>query len=181
MTDQNVELDQISPDGEPPEFDLTPQKSAGSHGGRMPRNRKWFALVVLLALVGAGAFLLSNLGGATEYFHRVDEAVAMRSQLGTQRFRIQGTVVTPPKGRSIENNKQRISFVIEANGVTAPVVYTGSDPPALFKRCEPVLIVGNWSADAQNEAFLGDQIIIKHDENYSADHKDRLQTTSKCN
>lgn len=180
MSSADGELDQVSPDGEPPEFDLTPRAAADRGPTGSSVSRKWIGVAVLAVLVAAGAFLISNLGGATEYFHRVDEAVALRSQIGTERFRIQGTVVDTPEGRSVENGKQRISFDIEANGVSAPVIYTGSDPPALFKRCEPVLIVGHWASDAPDAAFMGDQIIIKHDENYTADHADRLTSPDSC-
>ena len=180
MTSHDGELDQLSSDGEPPEFDLTPRRAALRGRGLRAGRTRWLALGVLVVLVGIGAFLLSNLGGATEYFHQVDEAVAQRADLGTRRFRIQGTVIDAPQGASIKGNKQRITFRIEANGVSAPVVYTGSDPPALFKQCEPVLIVGNWQSAAENAPFLGDQIIIKHAESYSEDHSDRLKPDKTC-
>lgn len=175
------ELDQLTSDGEPPEFDLTPnavrkvRKTSGSRRSRL------MALGVLIVLVAIAGFLVSKaLGGATTYFYRVDEAVANRQSLATRRFRVQGTVMNAPQGTKISNNQQRITFRLSANGISIPVVYEGSDPPALFQKCEPVLLVGNWASKAENAAFVGDEIIIKHTESYTAEHADRLKDGSGC-
>lgn len=181
MTSHDGELDQIDADGEPPEFDLSPRTSGdGSRGARASRTR-WMALGFLVLLVAVGGFLVSKaLGGATDYFYRVDEAVANRNDLGTRRFRIQGMVVDTPKGGTTPDNKQRITFSLTANGVQSPIVYTGSDPPALFKKCEPVIIVGHWKSKDGSAPFLGDQIIIKHTETYTAEHAERVKIDPTC-
>lgn len=172
-------IDQIDSDGEPPEFDLAPRTTDG--GPVRSGRRKWLAVAVLLVVVAAAVFLVTKtLGSATDYFHQVDEAVAQRADLGTRRFRIQGTVVDDPTKVSITGNQQQIDFVLGANGVTTPVVYTGSDPPSLFKRCEPVVIVGHWESTADDAPFVGTQIMIKHDENYTADHAERLKSDPAC-
>lgn len=181
MTKSDGELDQIDADGEPPEFDLTPRTSAGASRKTTSTRSKWVAAGVLVVLVACAGFLVSKaLGGATDYFYRVDQAVANRPQLGTKRFRIQGTVVDNPSGGLTKANKQRITFSLLAAGITAPIVYTGSDPPALFKKCEPVLIVGHWASSASDAPFLGDQIIIKHSENYTAEHESRVSVDKAC-
>lgn len=177
-----VGLDQIDADGEPPEFDLTPRTSsatgpAGSGGGR----RRLLAAAVLLVVLGAAGFLVTKaLGSATDYFYQVDEAVAHRADLGTRRFRIQGTVADTPRSVHITDNTQKIDFDLTANGVTVPVTYEGSDPPALFARCEPVVIVGHFESDAEDAPFIGTQIIIKHSETYTAEHGDRVQSDPAC-
>ncbi len=177
--DETVGIDQISSDGEPPEFDLTPRTDGGAAGRR--GGRRLVAVGVLVVVLAAAGFLVTKtLGSATDYFHQVDEAVAQRADLGTRRFRIQGTVVDEPKRVEMSANKQKIDFVLGANDVTASVVYTGSDPPALFKRCEPVVIVGNWESTDEDAPFLGTQIIIKHDENYTDDHAERMSSDPIC-
>ncbi len=174
------ELDQLDVDGEPPEFDLAPRPPARAPGsGR--GNRRWAALAVLVVLAIAAGFLVTKaLGGATDYFYQVDEAVAQRPQLGTHRFRIQGTVTDQPQGVSINDQTQKITFGLAANRISAHVIYTGSDPPSLFKQCEPVVIVGHWRSAAADAPFIGDQIIIKHSESYTAKHADRLKSDPSC-
>ena len=182
VNDEVVGLDQVDADGEPPEFDLTPRtstKGAAPVGG--DKRKRLLAAGVLVIIAFAAGFLVTKaLGSATDYFYRVDEAVAHRANLGTRRFRIQGTVTNSPKSVKLTENSQKIRFSVEANGVTVPVIYVGSDPPALFARCEPVVIAGHWQSSADNAPFIGSQIIIKHTENYSAKHADRLQADPTC-
>lgn len=180
-TDQIVGIDQTDVDGEPPEFDLTPRTGAGGGRGRGGNRRRWLAAGVLVVVLVAAGFLVSKaLGSATDYFYQADQAVAHRANLGTHRFRIQGTVADTPTSAKITDNTQRINFRLVANGVEVPVVYTGSDPPALFARCEPVVIVGNWQSKADDAPFVGSQIIIKHTESYSAEHAARLKSDPTC-
>lgn len=182
MTGHSEELDQLDADGEPPEFDLTPRAPARGDAGRSGRgSRRWVALGVLVLLAAAAGFLVSKaLGGATDYFYQVDEAVAQRPQLGTRRFRIQGTVTDTPQGVRIDQNTQRVTFELVANDIRANVVYTGSDPPSLFKRCEPVVIVGHWGSSHEASPFVGDQIIIKHTESYTSEHAARMKSDPAC-
>lgn len=186
MTDDSgrsgpVGLDQIDSDGEPPEFDLTPRTAANRPVGRGGGNRRWMAAGALLVILAAAGFLVTKaLGSATDYFYQADEAVAHRADLGTRRFRIQGTVADTPKSVSITDNTQKIDFELAANDVIVPVTYTGSDPPALFDRCEPVVIVGHWESEADDAPFIGTQIIIKHTENYTAEHAERMKSDPSC-
>lgn len=181
MSPVDGELDQLTPDGEPPEFDLTPNSTRKSRTSAGNRKSRLMALGVLIVLVAAAGFLVSKaLGGATTYFYRVDQAVANQNSLGTRRFRIQGTVMNAPQGTKITNNQQRITFRLSANNISVPVVYEGSDPPALFQKCEPVLLVGSWASKVQGAKFVGDEIIIKHTESYTAEHANRLKDGSGC-
>ncbi len=171
----DVELDELDVDGEPPAFDLTP-RTAGSAG--VPRvkrgNRKWLAVGVLAVLAAVtGVVITQALGNATEYFYRVDEAVAQRADLGSRRFRMQGAVSGEPVRRALAGGDQEATFALVANGVKAKVEYRGGEPPALFKPCEPVVIVGKWDGDV----FRSDQIIVKHTETYSEKHPERVDPT----
>jgi cytochrome c-type biogenesis protein CcmE len=128
-------------------------------------------VLVVLAVV-TGLIVSQALGSATEYFYRVDEAVAQRSELGSRRFRMQGTVSGEPVRRAM-GDRQEATFALAANGAKAKVEYAGGEPPALFKPCEPVVIVGNW----QGDVFKADQIIVKHTETYTEKHPERVDPT----
>lgn len=173
MSGTEGELDQVDVDGEPPEFDLSPRHEAGPAGAVGARKRRNLGALGLLALlvVAAGLILSQALGSATQYFYTADQAVANRSSLGAKRFRIEGTVVDEP-ARSSAGRQQRADFTIASNGVNVSVTYLGEDPPSLFKRCEPVVLVGRWAG----QRFSSDQIIVKHTETYTAEHPGRLES-----
>ena len=50
-------------------------------------------IAILVILAVAGFVLVNALGDATLFFYNADEAVAQQAELGTDRFRLQGTVV----------------------------------------------------------------------------------------
>jgi len=130
-------------------------------------NRLWLAGAIVVIALGFLAF--QALGEAALYFRTADEAVAQRESLGSRRFRIQGTVVaavTP-------SFTSRPAFDIVANDVTVPVVHQG-DPPELFQPGIPVVLEGRF----QGQHFASDRILVKHSETYTADHPDRVTTSS---
>ena len=47
-------------------------------------------------------------------------------------------------------------------------------PPDLFRPGQPVVIEGHWQDGGQ--VFLGDRILVKHDESYESreDYEDRI-------
>ena len=172
VTPREGELDQVGSDGEPPEFDLTPRTSdsdSGHPAGRKRRNLGALAFLGVL-VVAAGLIVSQALGSATQYFYTADQAVANKASLGGTRFRIEGTVVDEPV-RADLGQEQRASFTIAANDTRVPITYQGEDPPALFKKCEPVVLVGHWSGST----FRSDQIIVKHTADYTAAHPGRLE------
>lgn len=127
------------------------------------RRRQLVAAVVILAALG---FLAAEgLSSATIYFKTADQAVADKAQLGSRDFRIEGTV-----GHQIAQVGQTVRFTITANGVTVPVVDTGS-PPQLFKQGIPVVLEGHW----QGDQYASDQIMVKHTASYVEAHPDRLK------
>ncbi len=130
-------------------------------------KRLWIAGAVVAAAL---AFLVfQGLGNATLYFRTADEAVAQRDSLGAKRFRIQGTVV----GGTVRPAGQQVAFDIESKGVTVPVVHQG-DPPELFQPGIPVVLEGRF----QGEQFASDRILVKHSETYTAEHPDRVTTST---
>ena len=126
--------------------------------------------VVLALLAGAVAFLLvKGLGDATTYFRNVDEAVADRDDLGTDRFRVQGTVVAG----SVEQVADRVEFDIEFHCETLHVSHDG-DPPELFQPGIPVVLEGSF-ATPPSDVYESDRIIINHTNEYRVDEEDRIR------
>jgi cytochrome c-type biogenesis protein CcmE len=134
------------------------------------RRHRWLVLAVIaVVLVVLGALVYKGLSDATTYFRNADEAVAERDDLGTRRFRLQGTVVGDP-----ERTGDRVTFAVAHNGVSVDVRHVG-DPPELFRPGIPVVLEGRW-ADGE-DVFDSDRILVKHDETYESqeDYDERMR------
>ncbi len=129
------------------------------------RRRLWIAGAVVL--VALGFLVFQGLGNATLYFRTADEAVAQRQSIGDDRFRIQGAVVQD----SVSQVGDDVSFRIESKGVEVPVVHRG-DPPEMFKPGIPVVLEGRF----EGPTFDSDRILVKHSEEYVAEHPERVTT-----
>ena len=129
-------------------------------------RRKWGAILVLALVLGGGGLIVARfLGSAIDYYCNVDE-VGIKSGCETNRtFRIQGTV---EQGTVVAVGGVT-TFTIGFNGKTIPVRYEG-DPGGLFQECIPVVVHGKVA----NGVFQGDQLIVKHSNEYDAANKDRL-------
>lgn len=150
--------------------DIRPFAEAGRgprSGRSFQRNRLRLGLVIA-AVAGAIAFiLLQGLGSATTYFRNADEALADKMALGTDRFRLQGTVVVGSRhqvGDSVE-------FVVAYDCEFVPVVHRG-DPPELFKEGIPVVLEGSFAEGA--ETYESDRIFVRHTSEYRTEESDRL-------
>jgi cytochrome c-type biogenesis protein CcmE len=140
---------------------------------RRPRKASVGRIVLASVLVFAAiAFLVSKgLGSATVYFKTADEAVAQRQQLGTRRFRIEGTVMPG----TIHQDAGRLLFTILGDrGALVPIVHTGGQPTGLFKDSIPVVLEGRWAR--AGDAYDSDTIIVKHSETYRAQNPSRVQS-----
>lgn len=153
-------------DGGAASFDLTPRTGPGTGGRGSRGTRTYVAIGALVALLGALGFVLfQGLNDAATFFHNVDEAVARRDDLGTDRFRMQGNVVDG----TVQETAEGVSFVISFDGAEVPVQHTGT-PPELFGPDIPVVIEGNFTEDG----FASDEILIRHDNTYDEEHPDRI-------
>jgi cytochrome c-type biogenesis protein CcmE len=125
--------------------------------------------VLGLVLVVLGFLVFRGLSEATLYFRNVDEAVAQRDDLGTRRFRLQGTVTDEPTEADGE-----VRFPVAFNGESVDVRHVGN-PPELFRPGIPVVLEGHW--DESGEFFDSDRIMVKHDETYESeeDYERRIQ------
>jgi len=137
---------------------------------RPPRANPVRIVLASVLIVAAIAFIVSKgLGSATVYFKTADEAVAQRQDLGTRRFRVEGTVVPG----SVRQESGRLLFAILGNqGAIVPIVHTGGQPTGLFKDSIPVVLEGRW--DKAGDAYVSDTIIVKHSETYRADNPSRV-------
>jgi cytochrome c-type biogenesis protein CcmE len=149
------------PSGEAPELDLTPRPAPAKR--RRGLAASLVLLVVVLALV---VIAVKALGDASLFFLNADEAVEQREDLGTDRFRLQGTVVPG----SVQETDDGVAFAVTFNDVEVDVVHQG-DPPELFQPDIPVVLEGNWDG----EVFASDRILVKHSSEYESENQDRLQ------
>lgn len=166
MTDSSTS-DELSTGGLGPEpggsdLDLTPRPAALATSGRTKvRNR---LIVGGIALV-LGFVLFQALTSASEFYYNVDEAVADRSDLGDDTFRMQGVVVSEP----LKGDDGVITFRVSFGDVDAEIRHIGEEPTDLFELGIPVVMKGHWAGSV----FESEQILIKHSETYIAENGDR--------
>ena len=137
-----------------------------------PRSRNALRLWVAGAIIvtALGFLVFRGLDNATLYFRTADEAVARRDELGTRRFRIEGTVVQG----SVREQGDALDFRIESKGTIVDVVHHGNQP-GLFKPGIPVVLEGRFADRSQT--FKSDRILVKHSETYVAKNPERVTTT----
>ena len=146
-------------------LDLSPRTAGVS--GATRRGGGWFAVAVLVAIAIGGFLVVRNLGSATLFFYNADEAVAQRATLGTDRFKLQGTVAC----KSVVATDEGVAFDVSFRGVTVPVVHRG-DPPQLFQQGIPVVLEGAFTGP--DGRYESDRIFVKHTEEYVEDNGERL-------
>jgi cytochrome c-type biogenesis protein CcmE len=139
------------------------------------RNPVRTYLPIAFVVVALGFVIAKGLGNATSYFLQVDEAVAQIDSLKEKPFRLQGIVVAD----SVRKTDESVNFDISLNDKTVRVAYQG-EPPELFREDLAVVVEGRFAPNQSNRSpgtaplFVGDQIAVKHDENYIEKNEDRL-------
>ncbi|MGI9119994.1 MAG: cytochrome c maturation protein CcmE [Acidimicrobiales bacterium] len=145
-------------------------EAVADHGdGRRSFDRSRLRLGIVIAVVcGALVFLLlQGLGNATTYFRNADEALAQRQELGTSRFRLQGTVVPG----SVRQTSDDVAFNVEYHCAVVPVRHRGA-PPELFADGIPVVLEGGFTKGT--DTFASDRILVRHTSEYRTEEADRL-------
>ncbi len=133
---------------------------------RRPLGSRRRQIIAGVVIVAALVFLaVQGLSNATIYFKTADQAVADKASLGTKPFRIEGMV-----DNDVTQVGQTVRFNLTANGVTVPIVDTGS-PGQLFKPGIPVVLEGHW----QGAFYASDQIMVKHTASYTEAHPNRVK------
>lgn len=141
----------------------------GRGSGGASSSRRWLGRGVIVAvLVVVGVLVYKGLSDAALYFRPADQAVAEKDELGTRRFRLQGTVVAEPV--EVDGG---IEFQVVHNDVTVDVHHVGA-PPDMFAVDIPVVLEGSW--DPSGAFFDSDHILVKHDETYESneDYEERM-------
>ncbi len=148
-----------------PEPDLTPRPVTDAPRRRRTRNPGAYVLLALI-LAAIGFVVFQGLNNAALYYRNADEAIADKGNLGTHRFRVQGTVLN-----DVVKNGNEVDFSIQfppgqpsSAQNTIAIRHTGGDPPELFKPGIPVVLEGHW--DASGAFFASDSILIKHTAEY---------------
>jgi cytochrome c-type biogenesis protein CcmE len=174
------------PGGTNPEIEqgLSPRPARPARSRRVPRLVPW----LVTAGVGVAVVLLvaNLLGDAALFFYNADEAVARRSELGDDRFRVQGTPVDNTVIETFRGDEPVVAFSITFDGVPVDVVHVG-DPPELFQPGVPVVLEGSWVqgppplADFSAVAddgwhFASDRMLVRHDNDYRDrdDYEERI-------
>lgn len=122
-------------------------------------QRLTLALIALAALVGSGLLAASALKDQAAYFYspadleRADVEPGKAIRLGG--MVAPGSIARAPDGVTV-------TFVVTDGQAQVPVSYRGIVPD-LFKEDSGVVAEGRLTADG---AFVADNILAKHDENY---------------
>jgi cytochrome c-type biogenesis protein CcmE len=156
-----------------PNLDLSPRTvvPTAARGKKKP----WFAYAVLaLALVVGGLVVAKFLTSAVDYYCNVDEVGVKDGCDVGRNIRIQGVV---DKG-SVSKDGAVTNFVVTFHGASMPVVLS-SKPTGLFQECIPVVITGKViEADDGTRYFEGNEVLVKHSEDYDQENKDRVATAN---
>jgi cytochrome c-type biogenesis protein CcmE len=136
-------------------------------------------LAVFAFLAVALVFLLvEGLGSSLDYFDTVSQAMAHRQTLGTQTFRLEGTVIPS----TLHPTATGSDFTICEGRQVVHVTNTGSPPQLLTNSVViPVVVVGHFTSTTSDD-FVSNSILIKHSSTYSAEHPGRVkaQTGPAC-
>lgn len=142
--------------------------------------RRVLAILIVAAVVLAvTALVVFLLGDATLFFYNADEAVERRAELGSERFRVQGTPLDGSITETFRDDQPVLAFSIGFEGSIVDVVHSG-DPRELFQPGVPVVLEGNWTpgpapVDSAGRGalladdgwfFASDRMLVKHDNDY---------------
>jgi cytochrome c-type biogenesis protein CcmE len=126
------------------------------------RKRRLFWIILLIASSLLAAFLiLKALKKNVNLFFTPTQVMMGEAKMG-RTVRIGGMV---QKGSFVQEEGLKIRFVITDFSNFVVVKYTGILPD-LFKEGQGVVVLGRLAQD-QNNIFYADQVLAKHDENYT--------------
>ncbi len=119
--------------------------------------------------VGIGVIVVSlvflawlGYGESKTYYHTIAELPGLHGADAAQRMRVGGTV----EPGTIRRLSGRVDFVLEGEGKTLPVSYTGSDPlPDTFVDKSQALVEGSLAPDGR---FVAERVQAKCASKYEA-------------
>ncbi|MGO9195767.1 MAG: cytochrome c maturation protein CcmE [Acidimicrobiales bacterium] len=144
--------------------------SARPRRGNGASSRR-LAVAGLVIVAALGFLVYKGLTSAIVFFRTANEAVAQRAALGDSTFQLEGTVV---HGTVHRVGASEVSFEIRQGGATIHVDNAG-DPPQMFRPGLPVVVVGHFVGDT--DRFSSDQIMVKHSQQYIAEHPNRVKAS----
>jgi len=154
-------------------LDLSPRPVEPQAGGRTGR-RRWVPIAMLVAVLGAGGVLVAQfLRSAVDYYCNVDEIGGRNGCDAGRRLRVQGVV----QEGTVEREGSFTNFVMAFGGAELPVRYRG-EPGGMFAECEPVVVHGRIGDD---NVLAGDNIEVKHSNEYVAENPDRVDDADAPN
>lgn len=119
-----------------------------------------------VALVLAGLLVFGGLNTNLTYYLTPAEAVEQRAEFPDgRRFRLAGVVVDG----SVQQGRTQTTFEVSDGGAAITVAHQGV-PPQLFTEGIPVVVEGAW----QDDHFVSDTMLVKHDEEYTAPSEEPL-------
>lgn len=126
------------------------------------QNRAKFGVGIGVIVVALAFLAWLGYGESKTYYHTIAEYQALQGSARDHRMRIAGTVVPG----TIKHLTGRVEFVLEEQGKTLPVSYTGSDPlPDTFVDSSQALVEGRPSSDGK---FVAEHVQAKCASKYEA-------------
>ncbi len=126
------------------------------------RNRAKFGMGIGVIVVSLASLAWMGYGESKTYYHTIAEYQQLQGSARNHRMRVSGTVVPG----SIHHSAGRTEFVLEEEGKTLPVSYTGSDPlPDTFVDKSQALVEGRRGADGH---FVAEHVQAKCASKYEA-------------
>lgn len=147
-------------------------------------SRKTVSALVAVAAALIVGWLVWNLVGGSLFFYNADEAVERRSELGDERFTLQGAPIGCSIIEGFQDEQSVVAFSVAFEEVAVDIVHSG-DPAELFQADVPVVLDGHWvQAAPEVEGFSGvandgwhfasDRMRVKHDNDYTDENSDRI-------
>jgi cytochrome c-type biogenesis protein CcmE len=159
-------------------MDLSPRESVPTAKGSGRKKPLAAYLVLAIAVVVGGVVVTKFLTSAVDYYCNVDEVAIKDGWDPGRTIRIQG-VVEKGSVDSTEGSATGVTnFVIEYNGATMPVQLS-VQPTGLFQECIPVVVRGIVTDTGDGYVFEGDEVIVKHDNEYDAENADRVEKANE--
>lgn len=174
MSAENTDTNPTQPD-----LDLTPRTRP-----ERSASQRWMPRLLLGAIAAAAVLIVvQSLGDASLSFKNVDVAVADRTELGEQRFLMQGTPVERAETITLDGT-DAVAFTVVFEDTRADVVHIGA-PAETFQPSVPVVLEGYWVSGSPGDAslpwspadgwyFESTRMLVKHDNEYRVDNEVRL-------
>ena len=125
------------------------------------RGFRWGIVLAVLLVFGVVAYLaLAGIGNALVFYLTPSELLARGDAASGETVRLGGYV----EPGSVSGPATDFTFVV-TDGTTSITVHSDSAATALFREGIGVVVEGSLDADG---VFQASQILVKHDENYTA-------------